>query len=508
MKISKLNAVELYKAKSTDLVKIKNLNLDLSQNNVICGDCKDWLPLIPDNSIDLIYIDPPFFSKKTYEIIWGNGFELRSFEDRFKGGIRYYIDWMRERLTKAHRVLSPTGSIFLHCDWRASHRLRILLEDIFDAKNFRNEIICLGDLAKRPPIRYLQMDSQTIFWFSKSAKYKSIESAMRKQTEVSFEDLRKKGSKYKKYKNGKWGYDLPKGDYSEETLKKKEKEGLAFKNSRGNWRVIKTLIKGDDCFIRDDKLGNIWSDLPRMAHLKKEKIGYKTQKPESLIKRIIECCTEEGDIVLDFFGGGGTTAKAAYELGRRFIIGDVSPVAVQVIKEERLKKRANCHDFIDCNPYLTKEEWQNINGHVFAKKVCEYMAWVENTKKSGDGGIDGWINDTKKIPVQIKNSDVNVATVRDLAGVCTKHQLKNAILVGWSFSKGCYEEVSILNKKAKIQIELKEAKTIVQPISSIDKEKWEKLYSKRVKEAKLRNNVISLPNDPNKNSKKKPIKRN
>lgn len=89
------------------------------------------------------------------------------------------------------------------------------------------------------------------------------------------------------------------------------------------------LEKGDE-LIRNDKMPNLWNDLPRMSHLRQEKIGYKTQKPEALIKRIIQCSTEINDTVLDFFGGGGTTAKVCSDLNRRFITGDVSPIAVRV----------------------------------------------------------------------------------------------------------------------------------------------------------------------------------
>jgi len=125
----------------TDKFDMKNLKFDMTQNNVVCGDCKDWLPFIPSNSVDLIYIDPPFFSNKTYEIVWGNGFELRSFGDRWKGGINHYIGWMRDKIIEAHRVLKTTGSIFLHCDYHANHHLRILFDDIFGEKNFVNSIV-------------------------------------------------------------------------------------------------------------------------------------------------------------------------------------------------------------------------------------------------------------------------------------------------------------------------------------------------------------------------------
>lgn len=279
---------------------MKKLKLDLSQNNVICGDCKDWLHYIPDNKIDLIYIDPPFFSNRNYEIIWGNGFELRSYGDRWKGGIEHYISWMRERLVIAHKKLSPTGSFFLHCDWHANHHLRVLLDDIFGEKNFRNEIIwCYTGPAKGSS--YFPRKHDTILFFSKTK-------------ENYFSGLRTK--------------------HKRQTLSA-GKTGMANKNK--NKKDIKTA---EVLSLKQGKLiESYWTDIPSGSHISKnERIGYKTQKPEKLIKRIIECCTKEDDIVLDFFGGGGTTAKSAYDLGRRFIIGDISPVAVRVIKEERLKK--------------------------------------------------------------------------------------------------------------------------------------------------------------------------
>ena len=117
------------------------------------------------------------------------------------------------------------------------------------------------------------------------------------------------------------------------------------------------------------------------------------------------------------------------------------------------------------------------------------MKWQVNPKKSGDGGIDGWIDDLKKIPVQIKNSAVNVSVVRDLAGVCNA-TYKMGVVVGWSFSKGCYEFVSELERKSGIKIELKLADTIVKPIEYMKKAEWQKLYSERVIESKRKPQFI------------------
>jgi len=100
-------------------------------NAIYEGDNLEVLSKFPDNSVDLIYADPPFFSNKQYEIIWKDGAEIRAFEDRWKGGIENYIAWMEPRIREMHRVLKDTGSMYLHCDWHANAHLRILMDKIF-----------------------------------------------------------------------------------------------------------------------------------------------------------------------------------------------------------------------------------------------------------------------------------------------------------------------------------------------------------------------------------------
>ena len=106
-----------------------------------CEDNLRQLVQFPDECIDLIYLDPPFFSNRHYEVIWGDEAEVRSFEDRWKGGIEVYIDWMRDRVVQMRRVLRSTGSLYLHCDPHASHYLKVMLDGILGADTFRNEII-------------------------------------------------------------------------------------------------------------------------------------------------------------------------------------------------------------------------------------------------------------------------------------------------------------------------------------------------------------------------------
>ena len=139
-------------------------------NTIYCGDCKEVLKKFPDECVDLIYMDPPFFSNKTYEVIWKDGYEVRAFEDRWKGGIEHYIGWMEERIRECHRVLKKTGSIYLHCDWHASHYLKVMMDRVFGVNNFQNEIIWFyktGGVSKR---RFSRKHDNILF-YTKSSKY-------------------------------------------------------------------------------------------------------------------------------------------------------------------------------------------------------------------------------------------------------------------------------------------------------------------------------------------------
>lgn len=141
----------------------------LKTNAIYCGDCKNILAQFTEGTIDLIYVDPPFFSNRQYEVLWGDGYELRAFEDRWKGGVENYIAWMEGKIRECHRVLKDTGSMYLHCDWHANAHLRILMDEIFGENNFRNEIIwCYG--GGGIPKKDFPRKHDTIFRYVKDLK--------------------------------------------------------------------------------------------------------------------------------------------------------------------------------------------------------------------------------------------------------------------------------------------------------------------------------------------------
>jgi hypothetical protein len=133
-----------------------------------CDDNLDRLTAMPTASVDLIYLDPPFFSNRKYEVIWGDEAEVRSFEDRWSGGIQHYIGWMQERIAELHRILKPTGSLYLHCDSHASHYLKVMLDSAFGMANFRNEIIWRRTGANKSVSRFGPIH-QTLLFYGKSS---------------------------------------------------------------------------------------------------------------------------------------------------------------------------------------------------------------------------------------------------------------------------------------------------------------------------------------------------
>src|SRR6478609_9517185 len=137
---------------------------------IYCGDNLDQLPKLEDQSIDLIYIDPPFNSNRNYEVFWGETKEKRSFEDRHES-TKAYIDYMRPRCVELHRVLKKTGSFYFHCDWHASHYVKVMLDQIFGANYFRSEIIWKRSTGKGLAFKGFPNNHDTVFYYTSSKEF-------------------------------------------------------------------------------------------------------------------------------------------------------------------------------------------------------------------------------------------------------------------------------------------------------------------------------------------------
>ena len=458
----------------------------ITVNKLILGDNLEILKTMESETVDLIYLDPPFFSNRNYEVIWGDEGEVRSFQDRWAGGIDHYIGWLKERVEQMHRILKPTGSIFLHCDWHADAYIRVhILDRIFGEDNFRGDIVWQRHNSHNDAKKKLAVLTDTIWYFSKSDKftYNPIYGELSEKYINDFYKLDDNDGKglYRLDNMAspnprpnmmyKWkGFSCPpKGwRYEKETMQKLDNESKIYypKGKNGNLDCSKRLALKR--YLNEQKgqlLGNIWADIQNVQAHSKERIGYPTQKPESLLQRIIECASNEGDTVLDSFVGGGTTIAVADRLNRKWIGIDQSVQAIKVT-ELRLDKQRNLFS-APFTVQLHKYDYDTLR----YKKPFEFETWIVqqfggtgNKKQVGDLGMDGKMPDNT--PIQVKRSDnVGRNVIDNFKSAAERYDQKlfdkniaesrtAGYIIAFSFGRGAVEEVARLKLKNNIIIEL------------------------------------------------------
>lgn len=261
---------------------------------VICDDCLNVLKKIEDNSIDMIYLDPPFFSQKIQCMKDSDGIEYR-FSDIWNTRAEY-LEYIRIRIKEIKRVLKKTGSIFLHCDDSASHYLRMILDDEFGETNFRSEIIWAYKRWSNAK-KGLLPGHQTIFFYSKTSNFK---------------------------------FNIIYKEYSPTTnIDQILQERVRNSEGKASYKYDK---KGNIVMAKEKKgvpMSDVW-EIPFLNPKAKERTGYPTQKPIELLEKIIQISTDEGDLVLDPFCGSGTTLVAAKMLNRNFIGVDKNSSAIEL----------------------------------------------------------------------------------------------------------------------------------------------------------------------------------
>lgn len=458
-------------------------------NQLILGDNLEILKKMNSESVDLIYLDPPFFSNRNYEVIWGDSGEIRSFQDRFSGGIDHYIAWLKERVVEMHRILKPTGSIFLHCDWHANAYIRVfILDKIFGENNFINEIVWKRTTThndSKQGAKHFGRIYDTIFLYSKSIKnfqYKTLyEKYSDGYTESAYNKIDENGKRFKAsdLSAAKGGGDTsfewkgvlpPKGRfwaYSKQNFEKFESEGKLYYSSTGKPYLKQYLEE-----MQGKSVDDIWDTF---LTSKSERIGYPTQKPEKLLERIIECASTEGGIVLDPFVGGGTTVAVAERLKRQWIGIDQSVQAVKVT-EMRLNKQMDLFSA----PFvvqLHKYDYETLR----YKEAFEFEAWIvqqyggySNTRQRGDLGIDG--RTVESVPIQVKRSDnIGRNVVDNFLSAVQRYDQRLfeqnkgenkavGVIIAFSFGKGAIQEVARLKNEVGVIIKLVTVEEIV-PIS-------------------------------------------
>ncbi|MDO3653554.1 DNA-methyltransferase [Bacillus subtilis] len=332
--------------------------------SILLGDCLEQLKNIPDETVDLIYLDPPFYTQKTQKLKTRDSQKEYSFEDSWES-IEEYFNFMKDRLVECHRVLKKTGSIFLHCDKSASHYLRVALDEVFGMDKFQSEIIWAYKRWSNSKVGLLN-NHQTIYFYSKTNKFKFNKiytdySATTNIDQILQDRVRNENAKsvYKLDENGK-------------PIIGKEKKGVP--------------------------LSDVWN-IPFLNPKAKERTGYPTQKPILLLEQILKIATDEGDVVLDPFCGSGTTLVTADIMNREYIGIDISEDAIELTKQ-RLE-----------NPIKT-------NSHLLKKGETEYLTKTEEELAilnsidarpvQRNKGIDGFLKEyykDKPVPVKIQKSE-------------------------------------------------------------------------------------------------------
>jgi DNA modification methylase len=448
-------------------------------NSIYCGNNLEILQKFPDKSVDLIYADPPFFSGRNYEVIWGDNAEIRQFDDRFKGDIDWYVEWMVMRLQQCHRVLKDTGSMYLHCDWHASAYLRIAMDRIFGYSHFINEIIWRRTnytKSSQYEGKKFSVLSDTIYFYTKSNNYIfNLDSVARKLTEEEIEQKYNKKDDLGYYRVGSVLRGESMGDrlnlcYEYKGYKPKtcgwrvSLSKLTEIDQNGNLGWSKNGIPYRKHRIDEEKgiaISNIWDDITRTSNI--ESVHYPTQKPEALLKRIIEASSNKDDLVLDPFCGCGTAIAVAHQLQRRWIGIDVSPTACTVM-QRRLAERGHVQANIIGLP-ATIEHLKSLEPFEFQNWIVNKIGGVHNNKKTGDGGVDGWtleVLNNIRLPIQVKQSECVGRNVIDNFETAIRRVKKDkGIIYAFSFCKGAYEETARARTEDNVDIQLVSVSTLL-----------------------------------------------
>ncbi len=359
------------------------------------GDCLDWMARWPGDSVDLVYLDPPFNSNANYNVLFasddpGGRAQIRAFDDTWRwdadavarcrriadgaarpsqraiaalhgalgdSGTMAYLAYMAERLEQLRRLLKPGGSIYLHCDPTASHYLKTLMDGIFGHANFRREIIWNLQTASgyKSRVKGYIRGHDTILYYTAGPAFRfNAQHAPHKEEYVQrFRKIDSEGRRYRDDRSGK------RRQYLDDT------PGVA--------------------------LTDVWSDIMSFQQHSSapERLGYPTQKPLALLDRIVRVSSDPGNVVLDPFCGCGTTVEAARRLDRRWIGIDISAFAIDLIRKRRLKDENIATQGLPQDMVSARKLARERPFDFESWAVMRLPGFAPNTRQRGDGGIDG-----------------------------------------------------------------------------------------------------------------------
>jgi DNA modification methylase len=328
-----------------------------------------------------------------------------------------YLDWMEARLRHLHRVLKPTGSLYLHCDWHARHYLKVLMDGIFGVRRFQNEIAwCYrgGGVSKRRFGR----KHDTILFYAKGTKH---------FFEPQF---------------------VP---YSDWTI------GKSPKGRRPNRTPID--------LERGGHMPDWWTDLNALQTWSPERLGYPTQKPEGLLERIITASSRENEIVLDPFCGCGTAVAVAEKLNRQWIGIDISPQAVEIMKL-RLQKLGITPKIIGVPTSV--DELRQLGPFEFQHWIVQRVMGDPSARDVHDMGVDGY-SFFEQLPIEVKQSErVGRNTVDNFETAIERTGKHKGYIVAFSFTKTAYEEAAGAKRAGRVEVVLVKVEDVVRVGDLID----------------------------------------
>lgn len=446
------------------------------KNKLIWGDNKFVMSSLIKQSwagkINLIYIDPPFFTGADFTIRTKLGderiekepsiIEERAYKDTWSGGIASYLKYMYERLVLMRELLAENGSIYVHLDWHVGHYFKVMMDEIFGYENFLNEVIWRYKGPQSPsPIRFASKHD-VILRYAKNAN------EVIKGELWFYEKIPVKDSGFKKDEQGRWYYTLPKGDYTEKSLAKLETEGRLYKTSGGKIRIKYFVeLTPDGYFLKKKKIPDVWDDIASLGLVSSsiENMDFDTQKPEALLNRIIPASSNPSDIVADFFCGSGTTLAVAEKLGRRWIGSDLSKFAIQVTRK-RLLDIHNSKNLLDKRgkkkyemPARPFELWNigNYETVYWREREDEYLEFMlklyQSQSLTGFRYLHGRKGD-RAIHIGPLNAPVTMEEIEKVVIECRANNFTKADVLGWEWSYEVNELAKTLAKKNGVDIRL------------------------------------------------------
>ncbi len=458
---------------------------------IYCGDNLEQLKKLPDACTDLIYIDPPFNSNRNYEVFWPETSEKRRFDDRH-ASTQAYIEFMRPRCVELARVLKKTGSFYYHCDWHASHYVKVMLDQIFGENNFVNEIVWKRSDAKSDVgqgAKHFGRVHDSIFYYVGSDSYtfnakftplpqstvdswyKHVEEGTGRRYNKA--DVTGPGGAAKGCPVFEWKGVTRAWRYSKENMERLEREGRLVYSKTGMVYQKRYLDES-----KGVSLSSWWDDIDMLRGISSggERLGYPTQKPLKLLERIIEVSSNENDIILDAFCGCGTALVAAQNFKRQWIGIDISPTACRVMAK-RLRDVCGLPEseplwkvgrgYVVRGLPWSEEKLRAIPPFEFENWAVIALGGIPNKVQVGDMGIDGRIYPVSSsttprqkkedelalkerwYPIQVKQKDkAGRPDIDSFESVMMREQCDIGFFVSFDFTEDAYTEIAAFFKRS------------------------------------------------------------